>query len=65
MRDMGDHYKYICVWVNDMLIAFKNPKAITDKLTKEYTIKGEGPPEYYLVLTLQGLKSLRKFSPWD
>ena len=31
-----------------MLIAFKNPKANIDKLSKEYTLKGVGPPEYYL-----------------
>ena len=48
MRDMGDHNEYICVQVDDMLIASKNPKAITDKLSKEYTLKGVGPPEYYL-----------------
>ena len=48
MRDMGDHYEYTCVWINDMLIASKNPKALTDKLSKNYTLKGAGPPEYYL-----------------
>jgi hypothetical protein len=48
MRDMGDHYEYICVWVDDMLIASKNPKAIVDELSKEYTLKGVGPPKYYL-----------------
>ena len=48
MRDMNDHYEYICVWVDDMLIASKNPKAITDELKKAYTLKGVGPPEYYL-----------------
>ena len=31
-----------------MLTASKNPKAVTDKLSKEYTLKGVGPPEYYL-----------------
>ena len=39
---------YICVWVDDMLIASKNPKAITDMLSEEYTLKGVGPLEYYL-----------------
>src|SRR5688572_13798136 len=48
MRDMGDHYEYICAYVNDLLSASKNPKAIVDELSKEYTLKGVGPPEYYL-----------------
>ena len=47
MRDMGDHYEYICVWVDDTLFASKNPKAITDKQLKEYTLKGVSPPKYY------------------
>ena len=57
---MGDHYEYICVWVNDKLIASKNPKAITDKLSKEYTLKGVGPPEYYLGADIERMEEPEK-----
>ena len=61
MRDMGDHYEYNCVWVDDMLIAFKNPKAIKDKLSKEYTLKGDGVPEYYLGADIERIEELKNF----
>ena len=48
MRDMKDHWEYICVWVDDMLIISKDTKAIVDVLEKEYTVKGVGDPKYYL-----------------
>ena len=28
MRDMEDHYEYICVWVDGMLIASKTPRPL-------------------------------------
>ena len=65
MKDMGDHFEYISVWVNDMLIASKNSKAIKDKLSKEYTLKGVGHLITIFELTLRGLWSQRGFSPWD
>ena len=64
MRDMRDHYEYICVWVDDMLIASKNPKAITDILSKKYTLKGVGPREYYLGADIARIEKPEKFSPW-
>ena len=39
MRDIGDHYEYICAYVDDLLIASKNPKTIVDELFKEYIVK--------------------------
>ena len=60
MRDMGDHYEYISVWVDDMFIAFKNPKAIVDELSKEYTLKGDGPPRYYLGADMERLNEPEK-----
>ena len=48
MRDCGNHYEYICVWVDDMLIISKDPKSIIKILEKEYILKGVGFPEYYL-----------------
>ena len=28
MRDMGDHYEYICTYVDDLLIASRNPRPL-------------------------------------
>lgn len=60
MRDMGDHYEYICAYVDDLLIASKNPKAIVDELSKEYTLKGVGPPEYYLGANIERIEDPEK-----
>ena len=60
MRDMGDHYEYISVWVDDMMIASKNPKAIVDELSKEYTLKGVGPPKYYLGADMERINEPEK-----
>ena len=51
MRDMGDHYEYIAVYVDDLLIASKNPKAITDTLESSpinFKLKGTGPLSFHL-----------------
>ena len=32
MKDCGDHYEYIAVYVDDLLIASKKPQAIVDIL---------------------------------
>ena len=50
MRDCGDHYEYLCTWVDDLIFASKNPmwlmKALEEKCN--YKLKGVGVPEYYL-----------------
>ena len=53
MRDKGDHYEYVATYVDDLMIASKDPQAIIDCLegkggTEAYELKGTGPPEYYL-----------------
>ena len=50
MRDCGDHYEYLCTWVDDLMFASKNPMWLMEKLEKKYnyTLKGVGAPEYYL-----------------
>ena len=45
MKYKGDHWKYICVWVDDMMIISKDTKAIVDVLEKDYTLKGAGEPK--------------------
>ena len=51
MRDCGDHYEYIAVYVDDLLIASNNPKAIIDSLTSDpfnFKLKGTGPTTFHL-----------------
>ena len=49
-RDMGDHYDYVCVYVDDLLIVSKQPHDFFDTLIQKYgyKLKGVGPPEYHL-----------------
>ena len=50
MRQNGDHYEYIAVYVDDLAIAAKNAKAITDTLINkyQYKLKGVGRITYHL-----------------
>jgi len=42
------HYEHICTYVDDFMIVSKQPEAIMELIKKEYGVKGEGPPLYYL-----------------
>ena len=50
LRNAGDHYEYICVYVDDLLVVMKNPleffQILKDKY--KYKLKGVGDPEYHL-----------------
>jgi hypothetical protein len=50
LRDAGDVYEYVCVYVDDLMAIMKNPQAFFDTLTNKYKyiLKGVGPPEYHL-----------------
>ena len=48
LAESGDHYEYICNYVDNFLIPVKHPDNIMELIKKEYHIKGEGLPEYYL-----------------
>jgi hypothetical protein len=50
MRDAGDVYEYICVYVDDLLVMMKKPQEFMDRLMKvhDYKLKGVGPPSYHL-----------------
>ena len=51
MRQLDDHYDYVAVIVDDLLIFSRDPefyiKIITEKIG--YVLKGVGIPEYYSV----------------
>jgi hypothetical protein len=48
MRDRGDHYEYISVYVGDLIICTKEPKVIIDALQTEhqFKLKGTGPVKF-------------------
>ena len=48
-REMEDHYEYIAVIVDDLLIFSRDPDSIIDTLKTKYNYKlgGVGSPEYY------------------
>ena len=51
MRDAGDHYEYIAVYVDDLLIASKNPQGIIDQLQAKphaFKLKGTGEVDFHL-----------------
>ena len=51
MRPCNDHYEYIACYVDDLLIASKNPQGIIDALMaapNNYKLKGTGPVNYHL-----------------
>ncbi len=50
MRSQGDCYEYIAVYVDDLAIVSKDPKAIIDTLTNKYKykLKGVGAIDYHL-----------------
>ena len=48
MRDKGDYYEYIAVYVDDLLVFSKDAMAIIETIRNEYDLKGVGSPEYYL-----------------
>ena len=47
-KDMGTHYEYIATYVDDLMIASKNPQQIIKELEEDYLLKGVGEPQYYL-----------------
>ena len=50
IRDAGDCYEYICVYVDDLMVIMKDPQGFFDTLTEKYKyiLKGVGVPEYHL-----------------
>ena len=48
MRDKGDHWEYLCVYVDDLMAIMKDPDKFFEELSKHYKLKGLGPPKYHL-----------------
>ena len=48
MRKKGDHYEYIAMWMDDLLVFSKTPMEIINTIKETYDLKGVGSPENYL-----------------
>ena len=50
MRPKGDHYEYIGVYVDDLLIVSRDPQALIDALEKDhhFKLKGTGAISFHL-----------------
>ena len=51
MRNAGDHYEYIAVYVDNLMIASKDPGAIINDLMAKphsFKLKGTGPVTFHL-----------------
>ena len=50
IRDAGDHYEYVCVYVDDLLAIMKDPEEFFKLLVEEYhyKLKGVEAPQYHL-----------------
>jgi len=48
IRDKGDHYEYIAVYVDELMIVGKDPDSIIKMLMEKYQfkLKGTGPTEF-------------------
>jgi hypothetical protein len=47
-RDVGTNYEYICVYVDDILVASHKAKEIMEEIQKTFKLKGIGEPSTYL-----------------
>ena len=52
-RDAGSHYEFVCVFVDDLLIASKRNEDIHDDIKRLFTVKGGEFPSYYLGADLE------------
>src|SRR6476620_10467245 len=50
MKNCGDHYKYVCIYVDVLAMAMMNPQAFVDALKGKYNykLKGVGKIKYHL-----------------
>jgi hypothetical protein len=50
LREQADHYEYICVYVDDLMVMMKDPQVFFNQLEEKYKykLKGVGEPSYHL-----------------
>jgi hypothetical protein len=47
MREQSDHYEYVTIFVDDLLVFSRNAREVIDVFECLYGVKGVGFPEYY------------------
>ena len=54
--DLGkdNHWEYLCVYVDDIMIMSKDPQSFMQDLQRTFKMKGVGPPDYHLGGNLKG-----------
>jgi hypothetical protein len=59
MRKKGNLHEYIAVYVDDLAIAMKDPKALIDILEKQhkFKLKGTGPTSFHLGIDFTRVKT--------
>ena len=56
-RRNGDTYDFLAIYVDDLFVVSTNPKEIISTIRKEFHLKGEGAPEYYLGSNIDVIKA--------
>ena len=56
IKERSTHYKYLIVWLDNMLIMAKNTMETINQLSKRFTLKGIGQPEYFLGTDMKMVK---------
>ena len=60
----GDHYEYIARYVDDLAIASRDPKAITDELEGKYSFKLKGTGQLVITLETISIAIRKESSAW-
>ena len=64
IKDEGDYYAYIGRYVDDLIIAHKDPPSVINDLKKRYILKGVGEPTYYLGGDFERKETPEKVLTW-
>jgi hypothetical protein len=48
MKDCGDHYEYLAMYVDNILSFSRDPMKVIEELKKDYILKGVSEPMFYL-----------------
>ena len=65
IKDKGDHYEYVAVYVADLLYAGKDPRKFWDSVQSlGYKLKGVDKPEYHLGATFERVVDPEQCMTW-
>ncbi len=65
MKESKEKWEYVCIYVDDLLIASDTPSYLTDALERVgYKLKGVGEPEYHLGGDIKKVKDPEEVLTW-